>query len=148
MGVSSANLNKDISSANLSKVQNYIEDKYLKQPQEPNSDSVQSPIGKERLQQPQKIADNQISTKNQRDPLAQPAANVTETAQAGNDVIISSGKNINQIVLENSAPIKSNETGRSPSQERDLHSISTLSPLGAQADKNVLPPEISAKSEY
>ena len=118
----------DISSTNLNKVQSYIED--------------------ERLQQPQKVADNQISTKNHRDALAQPAADTTKTAQTATDIVISSGKNLNQVVIENSAPVKPNETGRNPSQERDLGSISTLSPLGTQADKNALPPEISAKSEF
>ena len=118
----------DISSTNLNKVQSYIED--------------------ERLQQPQKLANNQISTKNQRDALAQPAADTTKTAQTATDIVISSGKNINQIVIENSAPVKPNEIGRSASEERDLGSISTLSPLSAQADKNTPPPEISAKSEF
>lgn len=118
----------DISSTNLNKVQNPIEDERLKQPQQLNA--------------------NQISTKNQRDALAQPSADTTKTAQTATDIVVSSGKNINQVVIENSAPVKPNETGRTPSQERDLGSISTLSPLGAQADKTVLPPEISAKSEY
>ena len=118
----------DISSTHLNKTQSYIED--------------------ERLQRPQEVPSNQISTKNQRDALAQPAADTTKTAQTATDIVISSGKNLNQVVIENSAPVKPNETGRSASAERDLGSISTLSPIGAQADKNVLPPEISSKSEY
>ena len=105
-------------------------------------------IKNEYLKQPQELTTNQISTKNQRDALAQPAADTTKTAQTATDIVISSGKTLPQLVIENTAPVKANETGRSASAERDLGSISTLSPIGAQADQNVLPPEISAKSEY
>lgn len=118
----------DVSKISLNKAQGYIED--------------------ERLQQARELSSNQISTKNHRDALAQPAEDTTKTAQTATDIVVASGKNLNQVVIENSAPVKPNETGRVPSEERDLGSISTLSPLGTQADKNVLPPEISAKSEF
>ena len=109
---------------------------------------IQSPIEDERLQQPQQVINNQIDTKNHRDALAQPAADTTKTAQTASDIVVSSGKNLNQGVIENSAPVKPNDVGRSASEERDLGSISTLSPLGTQADKNMLPPEVNAKSEF
>lgn len=118
----------DISSTNLNKVQDiYIDD--------------------ERLQQTQKTAQNQVVTKNSRDALSQPAADTTKTAQTSTDIVVSSGKNLNQIVLEHSIP-KFNEIAREASKERDLGSISTESPLGTQADKNMLPPDISAKPEF
>ena len=85
---------------------------------------------------------------NQRDALAQPTADTTKTAQTGTDIVVASGKNLNQVVIENSAPVKSSEIGRSTSEERDLGSISTLSKLGTQADDNALPAEIDAKSEF
>lgn len=119
----------DISSTNLNKVQDiYIDD--------------------ERLQQTQKTAQNQVVTKNSRDALSQPAADTTKTAQTSTDIVVSSGKkNLNQIVLELSIP-KFNEIAREASKERDLGSISTESPLGTQADKNMLPPDVSAKPEF
>ena len=115
-----------ISSTSLNKGQNYIND--------------------EQLQQPQPVVVKQ-TTQNHRDALAQPAANTTKTAQTATDIVISSGKNLNQVVIENSAPVKPNEAGRTPTEERDLGSISTQSTIGTQADKNALPAEISAKSE-
>lgn len=118
----------DISSTNLNKVQDiYIDD--------------------ERLQQTQKTAQNQVVTKNSRDALSQPAADTTKTAQTSTDIVVSCGKKLNQIVLELSIP-KFNEIAREASKERDLGSISTESPLGTQADKNMLPPDVSAKPEF
>lgn len=88
------------------------------------------------------------NNKTDRDALNHPAANIAKTAQTATDIVISSGKNLNQIVLENTVPSNNaKEIEKDTTINRNLGVASTTSALGTQADENTLPSEINAKSE-
>ncbi len=98
---------------------------------------------KEDVKETQKLT--QQTTKDARDSLNNPTENVSKTAQTSTDIVVSSGKNLNQIVLEKTNPPK--ELDKNSAVNRDLGSISTTSSIGTQANENSLPSEIDAKSE-
>lgn len=91
-------------------------------------------------------ATEQKTTQNNQKPLSNPTENIAKTAQTSSDIVISSGKNLNQVVIEKNAPLQ--EMDKNQALNRDLGVIDTTSPTGAQADMNALPPDISAKSEF
>ena len=83
-----------------------------------------------------------------RDALNHPTADITKTAQTATDIVVSSGKNLNQIVIENTVPgSNAKDIDKDTSINRNLGVSSTTSAIGTQADENVLPSEINAKSE-
>ena len=59
---------------------------------------------KEDVKETQKLT--QQTTKDARDSLNNPTENVSKTAQTSTDIVVSSGKNLNQIVLEKTNPPK------------------------------------------
>lgn len=101
----------------------------------------------ETLNEKQNVA--QANTKAGRDALNHPSVDTTKTAQTATDIVISSGKNLNQIVIENSVPGNNTATDidKDESTNRNLGTISTTSAIGTQAEENALPSEINAKSE-
>jgi len=86
----------------------------------------------------------QKTTKDSRDSLNNPTENVSKAAQTSTDIVVSSGKNLNQIVLEKNNPPK--ELDKSVETNRDLKSISMTSALGTQADENALPSEVNSRT--
>ena len=103
-------------------------------------------IEKENLNTEQKKVN--INTQKSRDALSSPTHDMTKTAQVSTDIAVSTGKNLNQIVIENTIPNNTRDIDKNSIINRDLGSISTTSAIGTQADKNVPPAEISAKSEF
>ncbi len=90
----------------------------------------------------------QINTKTGRDALSHPNVDTIKTAQTATDIVISSGKNLNQVVIENSIPNRTeNDIDKDGVSNRNLGTISTTSAIGTQAEENSLPSEITSKSE-
>lgn len=88
------------------------------------------------------------NNKTGRDALNHPTADITKTAQTATDIVISSGKNLNQIVIENTVPSNNvKDIEKDTTTNRNLGVASTTSAIGTHADENVLPSEINAKSE-
>lgn len=86
------------------------------------------------------------NNKTGRDALNHPTADITKTAQTATDIVISSGKNLNQIVIENTTPANNvKDIEKDTTINRNLSIASTTSAIGTQADENVLPSEINAK---
>lgn len=115
----------DITSTSLNAISDY-----------PVQDSIDNEVQK-RLQE--------STTKSSQDPQSQPTANTNKAAQSSNDIVISSGKTVGQVVMEHSAPNKLNEN-RTTSEGRDLGVSITESAIGTQADKNALSAEINSKT--
>ncbi len=90
------------------------------------------------------------NNKTGRDALNHPTADVTKTAQTATDIVISSGKNLNQIVIENTVP--GNESVKNIDKDtainRNLGIATTTSATGTQSDENALPAEINAKNPF
>ncbi len=80
-----------------------------------------------------------------RDSLSTPTENVSKTAQTSSDIVVSSGKNLNQIVIENSNGVSIKDQDLSAETFRNLKVSSTESVLGTRSDNNALPAEINSK---
>ena len=87
----------------------------------------------------------QKTTKDSRDSLNNPTESVSKTAQTSTDIVLASGKSLNQIVLEKNNPPK--ELDKNVEMNRDINSISTTSAIGTQADENALPSEINSRTD-
>ncbi len=89
----------------------------------------------------------ELEVQQRRDTLQSPTTDLAKTAQTSTDIIISSGKNLNQIVLENSTPRKEEVGNDDNTINKNLSTLSTQSAIGTTADINALPSEIQAKND-
>lgn len=80
-------------------------------------------------------------------PLQSPTTDLAKTAQTSTDIVVASGKNLNQIVLENNAPRKEEISKDDNTSNKEISALSTQSAIGTTADINALPPEIQARND-
>lgn len=80
-------------------------------------------------------------------PMQSPTTDLAKTAQTSTDIVVASGKNLNQIVLENNAPRKEEISKDDNTINKNLSSLSTQSAIGATTDINALPPEIQTRND-
>ena len=86
----------------------------------------------------------QAENKTNREAATTPAANTIKAAQAMTDAVIASGKQLSQVVAENSdQSVKKME--RMDVLNRDLEIAPVKSGIGTVADENALPSEINSR---